>query len=110
MLIVVTNSTLDITFSAGGLIAKKIASGAYTLGSYLFEKHPFPLVEHKYKDEDVKIMAKQFGTIEAHEKSINESKNDKNNDNKNDKNNKSNDNNYDKSLDNYLDNKMTTSI
>jgi hypothetical protein len=71
MLVVLTNATLDITFSVGWWVVKKVAGGVYSLGSYLFEKHPFPLVEDKPSEADIKRMAKWFGTLEALEKETN---------------------------------------
>ena len=75
MLVVLTNATLDITFSVGWWVLKKVAGGAYSLGSYLFEKHPFPLVEDKPSEADIKRMAKWFGTLEALEKETNSNNN-----------------------------------
>ncbi len=75
MLVVLTNATLDITFSVGWWVLKKVAGGAYSLGSYLFEKHPFPLVEDKPSEADIKRMAKWFGTLEALEKETNNNNN-----------------------------------
>ena len=72
MIIVLTNATLDITLSVGWWIVKKVAGGAYSLGSYLFEKQPFPLVEDKPSEADIKRMAKWFGTLEALEKNMTE--------------------------------------
>lgn len=74
MLIVLTNATLDVTFTVGWWLIKKIASGAYSLGSYLFDKQSSPSIEYNPSEENNKRMIKWVGT---HEKNMNNKDEDK---------------------------------